>query len=198
MKRCLRSQKGKYRRRGGTKKRGKIREESKKKRIDTRPEIVETRQRLGDFEGDTIVGKGGRGRLLTHVDRKSGYLLADKLEKGLAQNTRKRTVERFSGLPKAKKCTITYDNGIEFSEYELIERETKMSVYHAYPYHSWERGTNENTNGLLRQFYPKKSSFSEVTQEKLDKVVNLINHRPRKRLGYLTPHEVFMKNCTLD
>ncbi len=82
---------------------------------------------------------------------------------------------------------------MEFSEYELIERGTEMDVYHAYPYHSWERGTNENTNGLLRQFFPKKSSFSEVTQEKLENVVNLINHRPRKRLGYLTPHEVFIK-----
>lgn len=198
LKKCLRSQKGKYRRRCGTKNREKIREEGKKKRIDTRPEIVETRGRLGDFEGDTIVGKGGKERLLTHVDRRSGYLLADKLERGLAENTRRTTVKRFKRLPKTKKCTITYDNGVEFSEYELIERETKMAVYHAYPYHSWERGTNENTNGLLRQFYPKKSSFTNISQEELDKIVNLINNRPRKRLGYLTPHEVFIKNCTLD
>lgn len=198
LKKCLRCQKGKYRRRHGTKKREKAREEGKKKRIDTRPKIVETRERLGDFEGDTIVGKGKKERILTHVDRRSGYLLADKLERGLAEITRKTTVKRFNSLPRTKKFTVTYDNGVEFSEYELIEREAKVDVYHAYPYHSWERGTNENTNGLLRQFYPKKSSFSEVTQEDLDKVVNLINHRPRKRLGYLTPHEVFMKNCTLD
>lgn len=198
LKKCLRCQKGKYRKRYGTKKRERTREETKKKRIDTRPEIVETRQRLGDFEGDTIVGKGKSGRILTHVDRRSGYLLADKLERGLAEITRKTTTKRFTSLPRGKKFTITYDNGVEFSEYELIERETKMDVYHAYPYHSWERGTNENTNGLLRQFFPKKSSFKEVTQKKLEKMVSLINHRPRKRLNYLTPHEVFIKNCTLD
>ena len=198
LKKLLRCQRGKYKHRYGTRKREKAREESKKKRIDTRPEIVETRKRLGDFEGDTIIGKGRSGRILTHVDRMSGYLLADKLKRGLAEITRKTTVKRFKNLPKKKCHTITYDNGSEFEEYELIEREAKVDVYHAYPYHSWERGTNENTNGLLRQFFPKKSSFSEVTQEQLEKVVHLINHRPRKRLGYLTPHEVFMKNCTLD
>ncbi len=198
LKKLLRCRKGKYRKRYGSKKREKAREEAKKKRIDTRPEIVETRKRLGDFEGDTIVGKGKKERILTHVDRMSGYLLADKLERGLAYVVKDKTVKRFKSLPTKKCHTITYDNGTEFSAYELIERETKMGVYHAYPYHSWERGTNENTNGLLRQFFPKKSSFSEVTQEDLDKVVHLINHRPRKRLGYLTPHEVFIKNCTLD
>lgn len=198
MKKYLRCQKGKYKKRYGTKKREKAREEAKKKRIDTRPEIIEKRERLGDFEGDTIVDKGRKEKILTHVDRMSGYLLADKLERGLAEITRKTTVKRFKRLPKKKKFTITYDNGSEFEEYELIERETGMEVYHAYPYHSWERGTNENTNGLIRQFFPKKSSFVEVTQEKLEKVVHLINHRPRKRLGYLTPHEVFIKNCTLD
>ena len=198
MKKYLRCQKGKYKHRYGTRKREKTREEAKKKRIDTRPKIADERGRLGDFEGDTIVGGGRKERILTHVDRKSGYLLADKLERAFAETVRKTTADRFNSLPKGKKFTITYDNGTEFSEYELIERETRMTVYHAYPYHSWERGTNENTNGLLRQFYPKKSSFSEVTQEKLEKVVNLINHRPRKRLGYLTPHEVFIKNCTLD
>lgn len=198
LKKLLRCQKGKYKKRYGTKKRGRAREEAKKKRIDTRPEVIDKRERLGDFEGDTIVGSGRKERILTHVDRKSGYLLADLLKKALAEAVKDKAAGRFRYLPKAKKHTVTYDNGHEFSAYELIERETGMDVYFAYPYHSWERGTNENTNGLLRQFFPKKSSFSEVTQEDLEKVVNLINHRPRKRLGYLTPHEVFIKNCTLD
>jgi len=198
LKQYLRCQKGKYRRRHGTKKREKKREEDKKKRIDTRPGVVEERRRLGDFEGDTIVGRGRSGRILTHVDRKSGYLLADKLNNGKAEGVRKITVKRFKSIPKNKRYTITYDNGVEFSEYELIERGASIGVYHAYPYHSWERGTNENTNGLIRQFFPKKMPFTHITQKELDKVSHLINHRPRKRLGYLTPHEVFMKNCALD
>lgn len=186
----LRCQKGKYRRRYGTRIREKQREKLKKRRIDTRPEIVEERNRIGDWEGDTIVDKD-KSHILTHVDRKSGYGLADKLERGLAELTRKKTEERFENIPKKKKHTITYDNGSTFAEYELTERNTGMTIYFANVYHSWERGTNENFNGLLRQFFPKKSSFVNINQEDIDKVIKLINNRPRKRLNYLTPHEVF-------
>jgi len=198
LKKYLRCQKGKYRKRYGTVKREKARGESKKKRIDTRPAIVETRERIGDFEGDTVVGGERKQRVLTHVERKCGYLLADKLDLVTAEIVREKTVRRFKSLPRKKKFTVTYDNGPEFAAHELIGRETGMDVYFAYPYHSWERGTNENTNGLLRQFMPKKSSFALVTQEKLDEFVALINHRPRKRLNYLSPYEVFITNCTLD
>ena len=201
LKETLRCRKGKYKRRYGTGNRIKKRkedEESKKKRIDTRSETVELRERLGDFEGDTIVGQNRKDRILTYVDRKSGYLIAKIIHDVTAEKVRKHTSDSFRSLSKNKRFTITYDNGSEFSAYELIERETKMKVYFAYPYHSWERGTNENTNGLLRQFYPKKSSFSDITQEDLDKIVYLINNRPRKRLNYLTPYEVFVKNCTLE
>lgn len=198
LKKYLRCQKGKYHKRYGTRKREKIRDEAKKKRIDSRPAIVETRERIGDFEGDTIVGGGRKERVLTHVERKCGYLLADKLDKVTAEIVKEKTVSRFKSLSKKKKFTVTYDNGPEFAAHELIERETDMDVYFAYPYHSWERGTNENTNGLLRQFMPKKTNFAAVTQEKLDEFVDLINHRPRKRLNYLTPYEIFIKNCTLD
>ena len=152
--------------------------------------MVENRGRIGDWEGDTIVGKD-KSHILTHVDRKSGLLLADKLEKGLAELTKKKVVERFRNIPRDKRYTITYDNGSTFAEHEMIERETKIDIYFAYPYHSWERGCNENCNGLLRQFFPKKSSFKEVEQEDIDKVVKLINNRPRKRLNYYTPKEVF-------
>lgn len=193
----LRQKKGKYRRRYGRKKLVKLREKLKKNRIDTRPEIIERRERLGDWEGDTIVGGEKTQRILTHVDRKSGYLLADKLNISTAENVQKTTIKSFSKVPRNKKYTITYDNGTEFSYYEMIEYWTKMDIYFAYPYHSWERGTNENTNGLLRQFFPKKSLFKNITQKKLDKITRLINHRPRKRLGYLTPHEVFVKNMHL-
>ena len=197
--RYLRCQKGKYRRRRGTKIREKQREELKKRRIDKRPVIVEKRERIGDWEGDTIVSCERVSAILTHVERRSGYLMADKLQRATAEATREKTVERFSKVPKSKKLTLTYDNGKEFSYYELIEMETGVVIYFAFAYHSWERGTNENTNGLMRQFFPKGSSFVNIDQEMIDEVVRLISDRPRKRLGYLTPREVFnSKCCALD
>lgn len=183
--------KRRYRRRHGTKIREKRREEAKKKRIDARPKIVERRERVGDWEGDTIVGKEQTIHVLTHVDRKSGFLFADKLQRATAEATRKATTKRFRRLPKKKRCTVTYDNGVQFAEHETLERDLKLPVYFAYPYHSWERGTNENTNGLLRQFLPKRSSFAGLQQRTLDGYVKLINTRPRKRLDYRTPEEVF-------
>lgn len=186
----LRCQKGKYRRRYGTIIREKQREELKKKRIDKRPDIVKQKQRIGDWEGDTIVGKD-KSHILTHVDRKSGFGMADKLIKGLAALTGIKTEKRFNKLPSNKKYTITYDNGSTFTDYELTEKKTKIDIYFANPYHSWERGCNENFNGLLRQFFPKKSSFANIKQEEIEKVVRLINNRPRKRHNYKTPSEVF-------
>jgi len=186
----LRCQKGKYRRRYGTRIREKHREELKKRRIDTRPAIVENRGRLGDWEGDTILGKD-RQHILTHVERKSGLILADKLDVVTAEETRKKTILRFKRIPKEKKKTITYDNGATFSDHELTERKTGSTIYFAYPYHSWERGCNENANGLLRQFFPKKTNFATITQRDIQKVVRLLNHRPRKRLNFKTPYEVF-------
>lgn len=189
----LRCQKGKYRRRYGTRIREKQREEKKKKRIDKRPEVVDLRGRIGDWEGDTIVGRD-LSHILTHVDRKSGYAMADKLDRGLAKLTRLKTQERFNRLPDNKKHTITYDNGSTFAEHELTERKTGIDIYFANPYHSWERGCNENFNGLLRQFFPKKSSFVNIKQEEIENVVRMINNRPRKRLNYKTPAEVFRQN----
>jgi IS30 family transposase len=186
----LRCQKGKYRRRYGTGIREKQREEAKKKRIDKRPEAVEKRSRIGDWEGDTILGKD-RKHILTHVERKSGLLFADKLKETTAKETKLRTIARFKKIPRKKKRTITYDNGSTFSEHELTGRETKMEIYFAYPYHSWERGCNENANGLLRQYFPKGIPFDKITQKEIDCAVNEINSRPRKRLNYSTPKEIF-------
>ena len=197
----LRCQKGKYRRRYGTKIREKQREEIKKVRIDKRSWIIEERMRIGDWEGDTIRGEERNTAILTHVERRSGYLMADKLDHPKAKETREATVKKFEKLPKNKRHTITYDNGSEFAEHELIGRFTKMMIYFAYPYHSWERGTNENTNGLLRQFFPKKMPFKNITQKQIEEATRLINNRPRKRLNYLTPYEVFYekaKCCTLE
>ena len=197
LKKYLRCQKGKYRRRYGTKLREKQREEAKKKRIDARPAIIDARQRLGDFEGDTVMGKRGTGSLVTHVDRRSGYTLIDHVPHATAETIKEKTVQRFTKLSKQKKHTITYDNGTEFEAHEMIGRVTGMDIYFAYPYHSWERGTNENTNGLIRQFFPKKISFADITEQSTRLVERLLNTRPRKRLAYLTPVEVFVKNMHL-
>ncbi|MEI7426353.1 MAG: IS30 family transposase [Candidatus Moraniibacteriota bacterium] len=189
----FRQKKGKYRRRHGTKKREKEREDAKKQRIDTRPEVIEKRKRIGDWEGDTIVGGEKTTGILTHVERKSGYLIGDLFLKKNAILLKEKTIESFLKIAADKKYSITYDNGVEFSEHELTARGTKMTIYFAYPYHSWERGTNENTNGLLRQYFPKKMMFGTLKQKDVDAAVESINNRPRKRLGYLTPHEVFVE-----
>lgn len=196
-KKYLRQKKGKYRRRHGTKEREKAREEAKKKRIETRPAVVEERSRFGDWEGDTIVGGERNTGIITHVERKSGYLLGDLFKQKNSELIKEKIVTSFAKIGMDKKHTITYDNGTEFSEHELISRETSTDIYFANPYHSWERGTNENTNGLLRQFFPKKSMFAKLTQKAVDDAVALINHRPRKRLGYLTPYEVFVEGKSI-
>lgn len=182
----------KYRRRKDGNERKAEREAlSTKKSIDTRPDIVNTRERIGDWEADTIIGKERKTRILTNVDRKSGYLVADLLYTVSAQTILEAQVKLFSGISDNKKHTITQDNGTEFADYELIERHCGVDIYHAHPYHSWERGTSENTNGLIRRCFPKGTYFSSIKKEQLNEVVEQINTRARKRLGYRTPYEVF-------
>lgn len=191
LKRYLRSSKGRYRRRRGTRVREKVREHTKKRRIDERPQVVERRGRLGDWEGDTIMGRDKRVKIVTLVDRRSGYLIAYLLPKHRAELLTTLTIQRLKRIPTAKRKTITLDNGTEFSDWERLERRTNTIVYFAYPYHSWERGTNENTNGLLRQYFPKTLDFNLVTSEELAHVVRTLNRRPRKRLKFKSPHHVF-------
>jgi transposase, IS30 family len=195
LKRHLRriGRKGKYRRRRGTKAREKAREETKIKRIDTRPEEVEKRSRIGDFEGDTVVGKNTADRFVTNVDRLSGYGLMDMVLSATAEKIRGTLEKRFRSLPKEKRHTYTYDNGTEIGKEDIdLEKKIGMEVFRAYPYHSWERGTNENYNGLVRDFFPKRTDFATLTVSDVKKVERILNHRPRKHLGYLTPHEVFV------
>lgn len=189
----LRQKKGKYRRRHGTKQREKQRELAKKTWITERPNTINNREELGHWEGDTILGKEKIIGIATHVERVSGYGLADKLERVTAENMHQATVSKFKKLPKYKRLSETDDNGKEFSYHEMTEKMLGMKHYFALPYHSWERGSNENWNGLIRQFFPKGSEFATITQEDIDKAVRNLNHRPRKRLNYLTPHEVFIK-----
>ena len=159
--------------------------------IDGRPEEANQRLRLGDFEGDTIVSRGKRSGLVTLVDRHSRYLLAAKLKDRTATRTRQKIEHLLAPLPANKRHTATFDNGKEFAEHETLAQRLGLQVFFAHPYASWERGTCEQTNGLIRQYYPKGTDFADVSHHDLAKTVTSINDRPRKSLNYQTPSEVF-------
>jgi IS30 family transposase len=193
LKQFLRSKKGKHRRRRGTNIREKARERAKKRRIDERPKVIERRGRLGDFEGDTLMGRDKRVRIVSFVDRRSGYLIAFLLPKMNARLLTSLTLRYLRHIPKKQRKTFTLDNGVEFSDWERLEKKSGMTVYFAYPYHAWERGTNENTNGLLRQYFPKIMDFNLITAEELAHAVRRLNDRQRKRLGFESPRRIFWK-----
>ncbi len=161
--------------------------------ISERPAIVETRERFGDWEGDTVEGKRSTGYFVTHVERKSRYLIAAKLIDKKAEPLTAKSIKAFWRIPKRMRKTLTLDNGKEFARFKELEDKTGLTVYFADPYSAWQRGTNENTNGLLRQYFPKGADFKNVTEENLAFAVKKLNHRPRKCLGYQSPHEVFWK-----
>jgi len=161
--------------------------------ISARPRIVETRGRYGDWEGDTMVGYRHQGRLVTHVERKSRYLLAAKAANGTASVFNQVSLALYQDIPIKYRKTLTLDNGSENSAFRQLEDKLSFAVYFAAPYASWQRGCNENTNGLLRRFFPKGTNFLNISNAQLEKVVNLLNHRPRKCLNYRTPFEVFSK-----
>jgi transposase, IS30 family len=156
--------------------------------IDQRPAIVEERRRFGDFEIDSIIGKNKKSALMTINDRLTGRLWIRKL-KGRDPKSMADTAIKCLTSFKGKIFTITSDNGFEFAFHKKIETKLRINFYFARPYHSWERGANENINGLVRQYFPKGTDFSEVTEKQVGIVENLINSRPRKRLGYYTPME---------
>jgi IS30 family transposase len=161
--------------------------------IEERPEVVAGRGRLGDWEGDTVVGKGRSGHVTTCVDRASRYLVARKQHGGSAKETTVSLHDSMRRLPPDRRRTLTVDNGREFSGHQDIARLLGFAVYFAHPYRSWERGTNENTNGLLRQYLPKWESFLQLTDWQLERYVRQLNNRPRKCLNYRTPAEVFWR-----
>lgn len=160
-------------------------------RIEGRPAAANRRLRLGDFEGDTIVSRGKRSGLVTLVDRRSRFLLAAKLKDRTATRTRQKIEDLLAPLPADKRHTMTFDNGKEFAEHETLAERLGLAVFFAHPYASWERGTSEHTNGLLRQYYPKGTDFADVSHYDLAQTVKRINDRPRKSLNYQTPSEVF-------
>ena len=186
----LRCQKQRRKRYGKAERRGTI---PNRLSIDDRPAIVETRSRIGDWEADTVIGKNHRQAIVSIVERKTGFTLIRKVERKTALAVSKAMIRLLK--PHRKKVhTITSDNGKEFAGHEDIAKELKADFYFAHPYSSWERGTNENTNGLIRQYFPKNRDFTTITQQEINTAMERLNNRPRKRLGYKTPSQVFFKS----
>lgn len=187
----LRGARKKYRKRYGRKdSRGRV---SGKRSIQERPAIVEERARIGDWEIDTVLGNKTKPCIVTLVERKTGYLLIGKLEARTVEETNRATIALIREHPERFR-TITSDNGTEFHGYKAIEAATGIPIYFATPHHSWERGTNENTNGLIRQYLPKRQSMAKLTQPQCNLIAEHLNYRPRKRHEYKTPHECFAAN----
>jgi IS30 family transposase len=182
---CLRHKK--LRRRYGTKRREQQRELLKKRWIDDRPQTVNDRLFFGHWEGDTVHGHNHNGYLVTLVERKSGYALVGHIPKATKEAFRLCVEELLAPWPKHLKRSLTLDNGSEMADFEELERHTGMTVYFAHPYHSWERGSNENFNGLLRQFFPKDRELTTLNKAELDGAIHNLNTRPRKRHGYASP-----------
>ncbi len=159
--------------------------------IDKRPKIVDKKSRIGDLEIDTVIGANHKGALVTVVDKKSKFTLIKKVLTKEASVVTQALVDILTPIKPIIK-TITSDNGKEFAYHEQISTKLNCSFYFANPYHSWERGLNEHTNGLIRQYIPKKSNFENISKEEIVTISNRLNHRPRKSLNYKTPYEVFM------
>lgn len=164
-----------------------------KRHISERPPHVENRRSIGHWEIDTVVGKGAKDCVTTLVERKSGYAMIGKLPDRSMFRTSQRAKMLIRRAPNHFK-SITADNGTEFHDYASVEEATGVQFYFATPYHSWERGSNENFNGLLRQYLPKRTSQAGISQRDCDRIAKKLNTRPRKRLGYRTPEECFYGN----
>jgi IS30 family transposase len=162
-----------------------------KRPITTRPPGATTRSRFGHWEGDTMLGAGQAGAcVLTLVERKSGFVAVGKLTQRTGATVNQRAHQLIRRQPRAVR-TLTVDNGTEFHSYATLERRIATRFYFATPHHAWERGTNENTNGLLRQYLPKGASMANLTQHDCNRIAAKLNRRPRKRLGYQTPEECY-------
>jgi IS30 family transposase len=163
-----------------------------RKSIHERPKHIEVRERIGDMEIDTVIGKGKKNALVTVVDRASGMTMIEYVDQCAADPVSQALIkmaQRSNGMIK----TMTADNGSEFTKHQLVTSATGVEVYFADPYSSWQRGTNENTNGLIRRYLPKKTDFSTITEEEIRWVEKMLNDRPRKRLGYKTPKQVWQE-----
>lgn len=163
-----------------------------KRPIDERPAIVETRRHIGHWEVDTVLGAGDRHCLLSLVERKTGYVVLGKLRARTTAEVNRRATQLIRRQQRPVR-TITADNGTEFHGYAAIEQKTQSRFYFATPHHAWERGTNENTNGLIRRYLPKRQSMKHLSQRDCNRIAAILNTRPRKRLGYRTPEECYAR-----
>ena len=162
-----------------------------KRHLSERPAGAQHRSRVGHLEADTVIGNlSDRHCVLTLVDRKTGFVMIGKLETRTVEATNRRAVGLIKNAARPTR-TVTADNGTEFHGYRAIEAATGSKFYFAAPYHSWERGTSENTNGLIRQYLPKRQSMAHITQRHCSRIAQKLNNRPRKRLGFLTPKECY-------
>lgn len=183
----LRLKKQRRKRYGKYDKRGQI---PNRQSIDERPQVVAKRERIGDWEADTIIGKNHQQAIVSLVERKSRITRLEKVSRKTDSLVKRAMIVALTPLAE-RVHTITSDNGKEFSSHEAIAAHLNASFYFAHPYHSWERGTNENTNRLVRQYFPKGTGFSKITQREVKAVEKRLNNRPRKGLGYKTPNQVF-------
>ena len=181
------------RRRGKRPCRRKSAESSQGARIADRPEVIEQRLRLGDFEGDTVLGPPGTGGLATLVDRKSRYTIVLKVKSKEADHVYQRMLKRLKELDEERRRSITFDNGTEFARCHRLEKYFGMVLYYADPGCPHQRGSNENTNGLIRQYFPKGTNFRDISHHEVREVEKLLNNRPRACLGFRTPAEVFFE-----
>lgn len=161
--------------------------------IDVRPQEVNEKLRPGDWESDSVASKDNRVGINTFLERKTGLVFITKLQDKTAEATVSAIESRVRYLPKELRRTSTFDNGSENQKWDEFEKRTGMQSFFAHPYHFWERGANENVNGLIRDFFPKKTDFRQISTHQLQAVEDNLNNRPRKRLGWLTPREVFEK-----
>lgn len=180
-----------YKKRWVTENRGKPKENYR--HISERPDVVELRERIGDMEVDTVHSAGSERKwgLVTIVDRKTKYLLCDKVDRRTAKEVGDVLIEQMKTLPKEKLLTITADNGKEFYDFTRVESALNTLLYFANTYASYERWTNEQTNGMIRRFFPKWTDFSKISSEEIQEVVDIINRKPRKSLWYLSAYEAF-------
>lgn len=183
----LRCKKQRRKRYGSTNYRGRIPDRIS---IDKRPAVVDARSRIGDWELDTIIGKGHKQAIVSLTERKTRLTLIAKVKSKSAELV-SQSIRRLLEPVASRVITLTSDNGKEFARHQEISTALHANFYFAHPYSSWERGLNENTNGLIRQYFPKKHDFTTITEKAISMVMNKLNNRPRKSLGFKTPNEVF-------